>query len=90
MLLQALFVVLPDVLNGQHGPVVGVVRVILTEALVGVYLGQRLYEFLFGVVDGAQELIVKLEDLYPVAVGVPLVVGGDTPPKRTRKKRGES
>ena len=77
MFLQAFLVVLPDVLNGQHGPVVGVVRVVLAEPLIGVDLGQHLNKFLFGVVDGAQELIVKLQNLHPVAVRVPLVIGGD-------------
>ena len=50
---------------------------VVAKPFIGVYLCQHFYEFLFGVVDGAQELIVELEDLHPVAIGIPLVIVGD-------------
>ena len=77
MLFQTFLVVLLDILYGQHGPIVGVVWVVLAEPLIGVDFGQHLYEFLFRVVDGAQQLVVELQNLHPVAVSVPFVVGVD-------------
>ena len=58
-------------------PVVFVVRVRFAVSLVAVDIGQGLKEFLPGVGDFANQLIVEPQDTPPVLIGVVLLVSVD-------------
>lgn len=63
---QPLLVRLPDVLNGKHGPVVRIFRVVGAVFFIGVYLGQNLGKLFLCVGQVPQQFVVEVQDAGPV------------------------
>ena len=79
MLLQAIFVIFPDVFNGENGSVVRVVRVRFAVTLVCINVCQSLREFFFCVFDAPEQFIVKMQDSGALPVRRAAVIGRDSP-----------
>ena len=71
---QTLLVYLPDVLNGEDGPVVRIFRVFVAILLVCVDLQQHFRKFFLRVVDVPQKFVIEVQDTGAVSVRRPPVV----------------